>query len=396
MRLTSRRDFLKLSASSLAVVAGSPLVWSRRPVFAADKGREFLMFCDSDAIPGDLPNTPTADSGTVKGLDVASGESFAIDVPFFGHTVTQNPVRPHQVVSVEKWGSRGALIDIQSHTILETAAALDQHTFFGHSSFTPDGELLIASEDTYEKDNGKLSVRDARSLKIVRTLSGYGAHPHECRLLKDGTTILIANQGVPEKNIKPNLAWIDLATGKLLNSLEYSPPTPDGQTDRHFIGSFGHFDVAYDGWVCCGGLGTSNRRHRPASLNGPHAVIGFVSPAGKMYFPDLPEEVAPHMLGEGLSVAVLGETGLAAVTISAGSMCLIFDYKTQKLVHRIKKAHVKGVQPLRDTADAGNGVILLSRKELTEADFHTGAEPSVSSFNADVHGIGSHLKRLYV
>lgn len=394
---SSRRDFLKLTASSLACLAGSVSLWAPNPLLAADARREFLMFCDTDRAFNIRGTNLQTDPGTIKGLDVVSGENFAIDIPFFGHAIIQNPALPHQFFTLEKWGRRGALVDTQTKKILSSIENEQGNVFFGHGSYTQDGAFFMTSESTYDQDEGAMVVRDTKTLQIVRSIPIYGYNPHECRLLQDGKTILIANQGSPRHQTLPNLAWIDYDTGKLLKSIEVTPPLPAGAHDKSFDGSFAHFDVAHDNWICCGGAGSSSAKDSKANdLNDPHAVIGFISPQGKVCYPNIPPRLVPHMLGEGLSVNVLGQTGLCAITISEGNLCLVFDYKTQELKHVIHLAKVKGVLPLRDTPDAGNGVILLSQHRLSQADFRLGSKPIPSAYNTTVHGRGAHIARIYI
>lgn len=397
MPTPSRRDFLRLTASSVAFFAGSSSLWLSGPLLAAGARREFLMFCDTDERPKITETPPQIDHGTVKGLDVASGEIFAIDIPFFGHTVIQNPAAPHQFVIMQKWGKQGALIDTQTHKIVSLLEPMEGYEFLGHGSYTQDGAFLIASENTPARDGGSVSVRDAKTMKIVRSISSHGAHPHECRLLKDGKTILIANQGIDDLGVAPSLTWADYDTGKLLHKIDFEPPTPAGELDKNFKGHFSHFDVSHDGWVCCGGgSGTPNATVVPNDPNGPRAIVGFVSPDAVTYYPKLPPEIVPQMLGEALSVSVLGETGLAAFTIPDANLCLIFDYKTQKLEHMVYTSHAKGVLALHDTPDAGHGIILLSQYRLSKAPFTSDQKLKTSVFNAAVHGVGSHLSRRYI
>lgn len=394
MHLMSRRNFLKLGASSLAVLAGTSVSWLRHPVLAADKGTEFLMFCDTDVNVEITPDTPATDPGTVKVVNMASGETFAIDIPFFGHTVIQNPALPHQVVTFEKWGKRGALIDIHERKILVNATTVPGYTFFGHAAFTHDGTLFVTSEDSYDKNDGRLTVRDSKTLEVVRSYSSHGTGPHECRLLKDGKTILVANQQATIPDSRPSLAWIDFETGKLIDRKEYDLEVPPGQFDGALRGAAGHFDVSYDNWICCGGSAEGmTPDHKGTPRRG---FVFFVSPEGKFFYPTLEPAVTKHMLGEGLSVSMLGQTGLVAVTMSHGGACLVFDYKTQKLVQNILEPHVKGVVPLEDTADAGNGVLMLGSRRLGKALLHLDGKPQVSKFRDDVSGKGAHLARMYI
>lgn len=403
MKTTTRREFLSLTASSLALLVGGSALWTPHGSRAAEKGREFLMLCDSDADVAVASDAVTVTHpGTLKGLDVANNKSFAVDLPFFGHTVTQNPAKTNQVVTFEKWGKRGALVDVHDWSVVTMAESTEGNIFFGHAAFTADGSTLIVSEDSYGHNDGHLAVRDASNLKPIRTLSSFGVRPHQCQLLDDNKTILVVNGGSHEVKDSKNLAWVDLETGKLIHKVVFDLMLP-GHLTRPVAAAYGHFDVSFDNWVCCGGRGiekstgsTAKKDTNKDPYADLHATIAFVSPEGTLHYPDLPQGLAANLHGEALSVKVLGNSGLVAVSIMHGNKCLVLDYKTQELKDVIRLPGSLGVASLPDEDNGQHHLIISSKDGLFEASLLPKTQPHVSTYSEELKGIGSHLTRIYV
>jgi hypothetical protein len=380
----SRRDFLRLSACSTLALAGSatlrPLL---RPAFAAaPAGREFLMLCDTleDYKPSPVGMSRSG-PGFIKGFDVASGEVFSIDVPFFGHTVTQNQRRPEQVVSFAKWSVRGALVDVKSRSLLQTIEIPSDKMFFGHAAFSSDGSVLMTTEDTIHPSAGCLTLRNAANLQAIGTMPTYGLRPHECRMSPDGKVAIVANAGGAK--ISSSLVWIDFASGQLLRQIDLV----DEQT------GYSHVALSTDHWACVGG--SSHFVHVDSN---PANLIRFVSPQGDVLLPDLSADMQQRLHGEALSIAFLEPTDMVAITLPNADMVLVFNYKTQQLVEAVSITHPTGVIESLNPDD-GKTAMLVTHK-VTKNLFSVAAglevNPDRQIVSAQGGGNGSHLTRLYI
>lgn len=382
----SRRDFLKLTSASLIWAAGGALAGlSSWPAAAGDKitssaKRELILLCDTETYSPD-PRKYITRPGSLNGLDVASGEVFSVSTPFFGHIATQNPTRPEHIITVEKWGQQGAIIDVKEKRILSSFEAAEGNVFFGHSAFNADGSVVVCSEQDRDRTRGQIVARDAASMKVIRTMNSYGISPHECRSSDGGHTLMVANAG-SQKSVS-NLSWIDFESGKLLHQVEMGK-------DSEVL--FSHFDVAHDGWVCMCGVG------RADSLKKSFRLVQFISPEGKVFVPDMPEMVASKMTYEALSVAFLGTSGLVAVTLPLDGMLLIFDYKKKILLHAMAFKGASGLLPRLDMKDGDEGVIvsLNQQKNLVSVTKHGNDHPVVAALASKFGGFGLHLSRVYV
>jgi len=399
MALSSRRDFLKIGTASVALaVGGSALWWGSRSMLAPNL-REYLMLCDTTKdVPVDKNPVRVTNPGWVRALDVQSGESFSIDLPFFGHTVDGNPAKPGHVVTFEKWGKRAALIDMKQRSVLSQFSSSDNSLFFGHGAFTPDGSTLITTEDTYDRNGGVLVFRDAKTLKVLDQVQSGGTRPHECRLINDGKTLLVTNQG--NDLSLPSIVWLDTATGDLKQKVTFDEKVP-GNYPVQLYGGFGHLDASYDNWVCASSVvstGTKETRDDPSFKEELYGALVFVSPEGKAYYPDLPLDLTKRMRGEALSVAILGKSGLMAVTFPAANMILVFEYKTQRLVQVIDTPRPTGVIMSLSPKDNDHTMLVENAKDksLLSIVATEGGSPKTDVVTKTFGGNGSHMHRIYM
>lgn len=377
----SRRQFLQLTAASLALLTTgrtSHLLANAYAANAAPPGRELLLLCDSDREVGTDHHVRVTDPGSIKILDVASNTVSAIPVPFFGHTVNQNPTRPEHVVSFEKWGKRGALVDIKDKKLLTMIPPAEGKTFFGHAAFSADGSKMVVTENNYAESEGALTFRDTSDMKVIQKYSSYGMVPHECRTPDNGKTIMVVNKG-KDKSIS-NLSWIDWNSGKLLNQVEFR--------DSYNV-QFGHCDLSYDNWVCVSGRSDEKKFSE---------LVVFISPQGEVLPVKLPPKIAQKMKGEALSIAFLGHSGLVGVTITKANLVLLIDYKTQELVRTVTLGVPNGILPVLDGNDEEPSALVTSNKNRN-VDIITvkkSQKPLVKLASSEFGGIGTHLVRLYL
>ena len=143
----------------------------------------------------------------------------------------------------------------------------DRH-FFGHGAFFDDGRLLAATENDFDGGRGVLGIYDASAGGAYRRVGEFdcgGIGPHEVLLLPDGKTLCVANGGIlthPDygklelnlDTMRPSLAYLDAASGKLLERVELDPAL-------HRL-SIRHLAVAADGavWFGCQYMGPAGDR----------------------------------------------------------------------------------------------------------------------------------------
>ena len=397
--MTTRREFLGLT-SSLALTMGGLCFSNISEAFALNQAQLFLALCDTGNPPPLTPDAVTVtDPGSIRLFNLASKKVQAIPLPFFGHAVTQNPQQPNHLVTFEKWGKRAALVDLRASSIIATAEPLEGNIFFGHAVYTPDGSMLINTESADAPSGGQIVFRDPLTLKIIKTEPSFGRRPHECLILKNSQTLLVANEGSglltsDETDLKnPVLAWIDLQSGRLQHRTQFIPDGSKNLSDA-VSGGYAHILSTFDGWVICGGA-KDIEGSNPVK-DKPYAMIAFVSPEGEVFEPELSDDLRTRMRGEALSLCVLGESGLAAVTIPAGNMCFIFDYKTQKLLHVIDTPDGKGAASIPSLVTGHESFVISSARGFLKANFGQDGNGDISVFSSDFRGHGSHISLLSI
>lgn len=385
--MPSRRDFLKYSAVSLATVAGAPSLFflpnsafASAPEVATSVGREMVLICDTQ-LPNPLRTDHRPIAGTIEMYDVAARKRTTLDVPFFGHMVTQNYAHPEQVVALQKWGTMGGLVDLKQKKVLHLIESKPSSIFFGHLAFCVGGTVIACVEQGITENGGELVLRSLSDMKIIGALPTAGNYPHECCSYDGGKTIMVANNLI--NNQFGNVAWVDYASGKLVKKVVFEK--------SRFSPS--HLVVTHDGWVCTSGK-LQDDDHQP----GIEKILSFISPTGEVYYPKFPDDLNQKMVGEGLSLAVLGKTGLLAVTLPDANMLLILDYKTQQLIDKVDLQSPRGVLHTLDAKGNEGGVIVSLGvvKELVsidrEPDHHVAMAQIFKGFGAK----GSHMTRLFV
>ena len=129
-----------------------------------------------------------------------------------------------------------------------------EHHFYGHALFSRDGKRLITQENHYPSGQGKIFIRQWPSGDIIQSFNSEGIGPHESVLWGDNI-LVIANGGLmthPDEDrkilnldtMKPNVTYLNLDNGKVLNQSENS-------ADLHQL-SIRHLDVNQQGTVALG------------------------------------------------------------------------------------------------------------------------------------------------
>jgi len=371
---------------SLALLAGGAFLMDSPRAWAADvaSSRELLLVCDTDnlaALSGEVYNVAAmTPPGLVKILDVASARSFKIDTPFFGHTLTQNPDRPHQIATFEKWGRKGALVDLKEKALVAHFETSGDNIFFGHAAYIPGASVLVTSEDNERRTDGQLVVRDSSNMKTIRKFSSYGVKPHESRLVDHGRTLMVLNQGWGD--YLTNLAWVDMNSGKLLHKIMLNV-TP--------ASTFAHMDISHDGWIAV--VGYILPGQQAAS-----SLFGLIAPDGRVIRLQAPVDMAADLRNEVVGVTFLGKSGLVAVAASHADHVLVWKYKTQEFVASVQTPSPKGIIPDLAALDSKPAVIVSSYKarDLTELIFSPQDKaPAIAKTDPSFGGCGSHLVRVY-
>ncbi|WP_018693505.1 DUF1513 domain-containing protein [Algicola sagamiensis] len=323
--MVSRRHFLKTSVALGAVAAASSGVW-----FVSQK--EKVTY--------------------VSGFDTKDGRHFVagfnavgellcqMALPLRGHGSCPHPSKPnHALIFARRPGNLAFELDFTQGTISKEIQAADGRHFFGHGCFSHDGTKLFTTENDFDNQRGIIVVRDAHSYEILDEFASGGIGPHECKMLPDSSMMVVANGGIlthPSKpreklnlaTMRPNLAYIDIQSGKILELIE---------PEHHHL-SIRHLDVSVLGDVIVGMQYQGDRQD--------DVPLVFQHRFGQKAFHYMrpPREVEIAMKQYTASLCFSKDGNQAAVTCPRGNIITFWDMQMQAFTHH---------QPLMDSAGVG-------------------------------------------
>lgn len=193
----------------------------------------------------------------VAALDDAGSVLFTEALPARGHDTVVSPDRKTAITFARRPGRFALVIDLTQRTPAMAFEAAGGRHFYGHGFFSSDGRLLLATENDYAGERGVMGIYDVQAgYARIGEFETHGIGSHEALLLRDGRTIAVANGGIlthpdyPRQKLNlatmtPSLAYIDLASGALLEQVRLPP-------SLHQL-SIRHMAEAGDGSIWLGG-----------------------------------------------------------------------------------------------------------------------------------------------
>jgi hypothetical protein len=241
-------------------------------------------------------------------LDTDEPSPRLIDVGFLGHGVAVNPARRELAAVFEKKGPGGCLVDLRAGEQLRPIPTAKNRQFYGHGAYSADGALLYATESVLDDGlRGVLVVRDANTLEELGEVATFGTAPHDCQLLPDGRTMMVANGGGKIRSgAMPSVVFLDVESEALLERIDLVEERFNaGHVARTAAGDVAVVSAPRDG------------------LPNPLRQLGGVTlvPRGK---PPMaikrPTSTTDRMVGEALSVAIYEPERRVIATHPYGNM----------------------------------------------------------------------------
>ncbi len=318
-------------------------------------------------------------------LDAAAPRAELIAIPFLAHGIAIDPGDPARAVLFEKKGPGACLVDLRARGAqalvrpIETAAT---RRFYGHGAFSADGALLYATESLVDRDfAGALVVRDAQTFAELGALPTYGAAPHDCQLIDEGRTMVVANGGGSiNGGAPPAVCYIDLQSERLLERVELaSPRFNTGHLTVTTAGDLAVVSAPRDG------------------LPNPNQQLGAVSlrpRGGTLTTVQRPEAVVQRMLGETLSVLVNEQDRVALATHPLGNCVSLWRLDDAQLLGTLELAGPRGIALSLDRAWylvshlAGRSVRVTAFSTTTHAPVGFHVDPSfISGSHVMIHAL---------
>ncbi len=288
------------------------------------------------------------------------------------HGQAINPVNTNQVVFfARRPGTEAYVLDINTHTLKESFQSGENRHFFGHGTFSQDGNYLYSCENDFEKGTGIIVVRDTTTWQTLSEFSAYGIGTHQIAMMPDGKHIVAANGGIqthpdfPRKKLnlesmKPSLTYIEIASGKHIES--YHP--------THHQMSIRHLDVGKDGTV---GVAMQYQGSKLDIV----PLIAFHKGEDQLQYAQASRELWHRMKQYTASIALDSNSQIAAVTTPRGNNITFWDINKRELIHKESMEDVSGVA----FSEKNNRFIATTGL----GDVYSFAEDSLFRKNADHH-----------
>ena len=309
-------------------------------------------------------------------LDLDGKVISTVTLPARGHDALALPHKPsHALIFARRPGKFALEVDFSQGQIVKQFQSQGDSHFYGHGVFSKDGRYMYTTENLYDKNQGVVVVRDAKTYQVLDRFDSGGIGPHELVLMPDGKTLAVANGGIqthpeqPRKKLnldtmQPNLAYIDIASTKVLDS--YQP------SDHQL--SLRHLDVAADGEVI---IGAQYQGHNSAirpllfAHQGQDNLQAF----------DADEQQWYNM--QQYTASVLVNNNQIFVSCPRGSHLSFWDRQSKTFSHKQKFKDVSGLTQSKQTvlASSGRGVL----KQINQSQTHNLPNQQTNTLKFDNH-----------
>jgi len=307
-------------------------------------------------------------------LDVESPQAERLPLAFLGHGLAFDPRDPCRVAVFEKKGPGACLVDLRQRKLIQAIPTKSTRHFYGHGAFSADGALLYATESLLDRArHGVLVIRDGQTLRELGTLPTHGTAPHDCLILADGCTMVVANGGGALGEAEPCVTYIDLKSEALLDRV----PLSSSRLNAGHIALSRRGDLAI---VAAPRDGLS-----PQDLG----AVTLRPAGGAAITVSKPAHAIRRMIGETLSVCIDEDRGLVLATHPLGDCVSMWDLGSAALVDLYQVYNPRGIAQSLDqawylishTTESSVGITALSTQSRQPVGIHI--EPSFTS--------GSHI-----
>lgn len=279
------------------------------------------------------------------GLTAQGQVSFGLSLPARGHAAAAHPMLAEAVTFARRPGTFAIVIDCASGEERARMHAPAGRHFYGHGTYSADGDLLFTTENDFGAARGTIGVWDARNgYRRLGELCSGGTGPHDIKLMPDGNALVVANGGIethPDTGriklnlptMRPNLSYLNLG-GRVEEKIELHRSLRRN--------SIRHLATTDDGAVAFAMQWQGDQAKHPP-------LIGMHRTGAPAVLLETTERRAEQMRGYVGSVAISQALGRIAATSPRGNVVQVFDVRTRAMVAQSKIEDVCGVAAL----DAG-------------------------------------------
>lgn len=249
---------------------------------------------------------------------------FEISLPDRGHAAAAHPMSPDAVAFARRPGTYAIVLDCRTgQTRARLEAPIGRH-FYGHGTYSANGDLLFTTENDFQAATGIVGVWDVKSrYKRIGEFSSGGTGPHDIKAMPDGKTLVVANGGI---ETHPETGRTKLNLHAMRSNLTYL--RLDGTLDakmelgsEHQRNSIRHLAVAENGDVAFAMqwqgdlasdlplLGVHSLRRQHLQLHADASVRAMQGYLGSIAFNNATNQIATTSPRSGV-LQVFGRNGL--------------------------------------------------------------------------------------
>ena len=315
------------------------------------------IFARSEAAAPDAPlylsaRADAAGEYRASGFTADGARVFDVPLPGRGHSFAVRPDGNATVHFARRPGRFALVLDLLRSTVAHRVETPAGRHFYGHGVFSPDGRLLYATENDFDRERGVVGVYDAHAgYRRVGELPSHGIGPHEIGLLSDGETLVVANGGIATHpdlprvklnlpTMAPSLCFVDRRSGALRRELVLDPAL-------HRLG-IRHLAVGPDNTVA-----VAMQYEGPAHDRVP--LVALQRGEGPLHLLNGPPSVIRAMKNYCGSVCFDPSGRIIAVSAPRGNLVTFWDVGTGRYLSSAKVSDGCGVAP-----GAGPGEFLVS------------------------------------
>jgi len=246
-----------------------------------------------------------------------------VELDFLPHDILIDPNDKKRLITFEKNGVNATEIDLNSHTESTKIVADDNRIFSGHGTFNKSGNILYCAETDLNSDRGSITVRDASSFKVMDEISSFGKNPHQCQLINDGKTLVVANAEINSKS-HASVNYIDVESKNLLERVTLTDTTIDAN----------HFATTEDGTLIVSSTPKEDDKPGGISIRSNQQLLVTMTE---------PEVIINKLVGEALSISIDEQHNIAAVTHPAANLVTFWNIDKKLLVKAISVPNPRGI-----------------------------------------------------
>ena len=306
-----RRNFLKAAGLGFAAALAP------RPLMALQR---------ADAVFASAFRTP---DGTF-GIATISERGEIIDrtlLPARAHGMAFNAASGRIVAFARRPGTFAMILGPGSAPVV--IASPEGRHFYGHGCFSPDGNLLYASENDFDNNRGVIGIYDGRDhFRRIGEYPTFGIGTHDLAVSDDGTTLIAANGGIethPDfgrtklnlNRMEPSLALIDARSGALLQKHALPARLQQLSTRHVALGEDGRI------WFACQYEGPRNDLP---------PLVGHFARGEDLTFVPLPADTTVRLGNYVGAIAVNRRDGLVGLSSPKHGAKVVLSARTGRLI----------------------------------------------------------------